>query len=172
MAKKKPLSVLFVILLPLALCAQVKNNFSVSGTVKDKRSGETLSGATIGFLDHPGLGVVSNSYGFYSITIPEGKYAMVVSFSGYAIDTVTLDLTQNIVLNRSMVPTNNQMQEVVVTSSRRSNNILKTPPGVQRLSMEDIKNVPVLFGEKDVLKTIQLLPGIKSSGDGKSGGKL
>src|SRR5882757_4031836 len=169
MVQNKCLSALLIILFPLALWAQPKHGFSVSGTIKDKKTGETLSGATVGFLEHPGLGVVTNSYGFYSITIPEGKYSMVISFSGYAIDTIALDLKQNIVQNRSMSATNNQMQEVVVTSSRRGNNMLKTPPGVQRLSMEDIKNVPVLFGEKDVLKTIQLLPGIKSSGDGKSG---
>lgn len=169
MAQNKMLPALLIILFPLVLCAQSRDDFSVSGTIKDKKTGETLTGASIGFLEHPGLGVVTNAYGFYSITIPEGKYAMVISFSGYAIDTVELDLTKNIVLNRNMSAANNQMQEVVVTSSRKNNNILKTPPGVQRLSMEDIKNVPVLFGEKDVLKTIQLLPGIKSSGDGKSG---
>jgi len=99
MAKKKPTVRPVCILLPLALCAQEKHNFSVSGTIKDKRSGETLSGATIGFLDHPGLGVVPCVWILFH-TIPEGKYAMVVSFSGYAIDTVALDLTQNIVLNR------------------------------------------------------------------------
>src|SRR5216684_1504664 len=168
MAMKKTLPALMILLLPMALFAQSPPNFSVSGTIKDKTSGETLSGATIGFPDHPGLGVVTNAYGFYSITIPAGKYSMVISFSGYAADTIVLDLRQNIVLNRNMSTANNALQEVVV-SARKGNNILRTPPGVQRLAMEDIKNVPVLLGEKDVLKTIQLLPGIKSAGDGKSG---
>ena len=88
-------TILFLFLVPLALCAQSKHNFSVSGTVKDKTTGETLTGATIGFLEHPGLGVVTNSYGFYSITIPEGKYSMVISYSGYAVDTIVLDLKEN-----------------------------------------------------------------------------
>ena len=169
MAQKKSFFLLFILFLPLALFAQSKHNFSVSGTVKDKTTGETLTGATIGFLEHPGLGVVTNSYGFYSITIPEGKYSMVISYSGYAVDTVVLDLKENTVLNRMMSSSNNQLQQVVVTSNRKSTNILKTPPGVQHLSMEDIKDIPVLLGEKDVLKTMQLLPGIKSAGDGKSG---
>jgi len=168
MVQKKSLFSLLIIFFPLALWAQSKHTFSVSGVIKDKKTGETLSGATIGFLEHPGLGVVTNAYGFYSITIPEGRYSMLISFSGYAADTTILDLTKNIVLNRSMSATNSQLQEVVV-SARKSNNILKTPPGVQHLSMQDIKDIPVLFGEKDVLKTIQLLPGIKSGGDGKAG---
>ena len=156
------------LLLPLALCAQQKRVFSVSGTIKDQRSGETLSGASIGFMGHPGLGVVTNGYGFYSITIPEGHYSMLISFSGYGTDTIPIDLIQNVVLNSSLSAGGNQMQEVVV-SGRKGNNILKTPPGVQRLAMQDIQDIPVLLGEKDVLKTIQLLPGIKSAGDGKSG---
>src|SRR5579859_4862769 len=168
MANNKPISMILLLLLPLALCAQTKRSFSVSGIIKDKRSGETLSGASIGFSDHPGLGVVTNAYGFYSITIPEGHYSMVVSFSGYGTDTIPIDLAQNTVLNRSLSAGGSQMQEVVV-SGRKANNILKTPPGVQRLAIQDIKDLPVLLGEKDVLKTIQLLPGVKSAGDGKSG---
>ena len=159
---------LLTILLPIALWAQPKPTFSVSGTIKDKKSGETLTGASIGFAGHPGLGVVTNAYGFYSITIPAGHYSMVVSFSGYATDTIFLDLQQNTVINQLMVAANSAMQEVVVTA-HKGNNILVTPPGVQHLNMNDIKDIPVLLGEKDVLKTIQLLPGIKSAGDGKSG---
>src|SRR5260221_5522304 len=168
MTKNKKLPGLLIMLLPLALCAQPKHNYSVSGTIKDKKSGETLSGATVGFLEHPG-GIVTNSYGFYSITIPEGKYSMIISYSGYATDTIVLDLKQNTVINKMMSAGNTQLKEVVVAARKGSNNILKTPPGLQRLSMEDIQNVPVLLGEKDVLKAIQMLPGIKSAGDGKSG---
>src|SRR5260221_9413 len=168
MTKNKKLPGLLIMLLPLALCAQPKHNYSVSGTIKDKKSGETLSGATVGFLEHPG-GIVTNSYGFYSITIPEGKYSMIISYSGYATDTIVLDLKQNTVINKMMSAGNTQLKEVVVAARKGSNNILKTPPGLQRLSMEDIQNVPVLLGEKDVLKTIQMLPGVKSAGDGNSG---
>lgn len=166
--EKNNMAITLLVLLPLALSAQ-KRNLSVAGTIKDKSSGETLTGATIGFPDHPDLGIVSNSYGFYSITIPEGHYTMVVSFSGYAPDTVAFDLKQNLVLNRSLSAGNAQLQQVVVTGSKKINNILKTPPGLQRLTVNDIKDVPVLLGEKDILKTLQLLPGVKSAGDGSSG---
>ncbi|MBN9384201.1 MAG: TonB-dependent receptor [Chitinophagaceae bacterium] len=168
MQQKRQMTALLGILLPLALCAQSKHNFSVAGTIKDGKSGETLNGATIGLLERPGLGVITNAYGFYSITIPEGRYSMVISFSGYTTDTIIFDLKENLVLNRSLSAGNNQLEQVVV-SGRRGNNILKAPPGVQRLAIEDIKDIPVLLGEKDVLKTIQMLPGIKPAGDGKSG---
>lgn len=153
---------------PAALFAQSKGKFTISGTIKDKASGERLSGASISFLQKPGMGVTTNSYGFYSITLPEGNWTLLASFSGYTLDSVNVALTGNKVVNLQMSTGRNQMQEVVVTS-RRSNNILRTPAGVQHLSMEDIKDIPVLLGEKDVLKTMQLLPGIKSGGDGKTG---
>src|SRR5260221_127715 len=94
---------------------------------------------------------------------------MIISYSGYATDPIVLDLKQNTVINKMMSAGNTQLKELVVAARKGSNNILKTPPGLQRLSMEDIQNVPVLLGEKDVLKAIQMLPGIKSAGDGKWG---
>ena len=148
--------------------AQTKQTFSLSGTVRDKNSGETLAGATVSFPERPGMGVVTNAYGYYSITLPNGNYSVVVSFSGYLPDTNRIDLHRNIVLNGMLSAGGSALQQVVV-AARKGVNILKTPPGVQRLSMTDIKEVPVLLGEKDVLKTIQLLPGIKSAGDGRSG---
>src|SRR5579872_2594923 len=102
MAKLKTIPALMAMLLPLALGAQQRQVFSVSGTIKDGRSGETLTGATIAFPDHPGLGVVTNAYGFYSITIPGGKYTMLISFSGFATDTMHIDLNKNMVLNESL----------------------------------------------------------------------
>jgi hypothetical protein len=168
MANSKRVPLLLVILFPLALYAQPKRNYSISGTIKDKKSGETLSGASVGFLGHPRLGVLTNSYGFYSITLEEGRYAVIISFSGYATDTIDLDLRQNVVLNQNLLPGGGTLQEVVV-SGRKATSLLKTPPGAQRLAISDIKDMPVLLGEKDVLKTIQMLPGIKSAGDGKSG---
>lgn len=154
--------------MPLILLAQ-QRVFSVSGTIRDERSGETLTGASIGFVGHAGLGVLTNSYGFYSITLPVGQYQMIVSFSGYAPDTIKVDLNKNLILNGKLSSGNTQLEQVVITSGRRTSNILKTPPGLQKLNVEDLKDVPVLLGEKDVLKTIQLLPGVKSAGDGSSG---
>src|SRR5579871_5624721 len=115
MATEKWLLYLLIITLPSTAFAQSATNFSVSGTIKDKKTGETLTGATVSFAGRPALGVTTNSYGFYSITIPAGHYRMFISFSGYATDTISLDLQQNTIVNRMMVAANIQMQEVVVT---------------------------------------------------------
>jgi hypothetical protein len=170
MQKAKYLIAIFFLLPPALLWAQTKNHFSISGTIKDKATGETLPGATVSFLQLPGVGVSANSYGFYSVSIPEGSYALVATYIGYRTDTLHIDLKGNLQQNISLETSSGQLKEVKISSgSGRSNNILVTPPGVQKLTINDIKNVPVLLGEKDVLKTIQLLPGIVAAGDGKAG---
>ncbi|MFC4231247.1 carboxypeptidase-like regulatory domain-containing protein [Parasediminibacterium paludis] len=158
-----------VLLLPMALLAQVKPKHTVNGTIRDKQTGETLIGANVKLTKLAGLGTVSNAYGFYSITAEEGSYTLVVSFAGYVNDTIALNLTKNTELNIALVPYRSQLEEVVVSTRKKNDNITKAVMGVQKLSINEIKNVPVIFGEKDVLKTIQLLPGIKSAGEGNSG---
>lgn len=141
---------------------------TISGTITDKKTGETLIGASILLLEDPASGVLSNSYGFFSLTARENNYTLVASFSGYANDTLRISLTKEIVHSIELNPISGQLQEVVV-SARRNDNITRTLPGMQKVTIDEIKNVPVLFGEKDILKTIQLLPGIKSGGDGSTG---
>ena len=141
---------------------------TISGTIKDQKTGETLIGASISLLENPEMGVLSNGYGFYSITAPEKNFTLIASFSGYENDTIKVSLTKNIFLPIDLKPAISELQEVVVTA-KRNDNITRTLPGMQNVSIEEIKNVPVIFGEKDILKTIQLLPGIKSGGDGSSG---
>lgn len=136
--------------------------------MKDQNTGETLIGASIVLLENPEMGVLSNGYGFYSITAPERNYTLVASFSGYKNDTLKVSLTKNIMLPVDLSPAGTELQEVVITA-RRNDNITRTLPGMQKLSIEEIKDVPVIFGEKDILKTIQLLPGIKTGGDGSTG---
>jgi hypothetical protein len=158
---------LIITLLAAHFCfAQQKH--TISGTIKDHNNGETLIGASIALLENPEMGVLSNAYGFYSISAPEGNYTLVASFSGYKNDTFNISLRKNIMLPVELNPVGTELQEVIITG-RRNNNITNTLPGMQKLSLEEIKDVPVLFGEKDILKTIQLLPGIKSGGDGSTG---
>lgn len=141
---------------------------TISGIITDQKTGETLIGASIILLESLGTGVLSNSYGFYSITAPERKYTLIASFSGYKNDTLQIFLTKDTMRSIELKPEGTQLEEVVITA-RRNDNITRTLPGVQKISIDEIKNVPVIFGEKDILKTIQLLPGIKSGGDGSSG---
>ncbi|MEP6951156.1 MAG: TonB-dependent receptor [Ginsengibacter sp.] len=149
------------------LFSQVK--YTASGTIRDKSSGETLIGATVILLEQPRSGVNSNAYGFYSVSAPAGNYTMVISFSGYRADSVKIILNRNLVIPVELGNEGIALQEVVVSTRRRDANVTAPLMGVQKLSMNEIRNIPVLFGEKDILKTIQLLPGIKSAGDGNSG---
>jgi len=157
---------LCLLVLPALLSAQTK--YAVSGTVRDKSSGETLIGATVMLKELPQASAITNSYGFYSISAPAGSYTLLVSYSNYKTDTIPLHLNKDQTLSFSLAVQGAQMQQVVVTAVR-STNVSKPLMGVQKLSVNDIKDIPVFFGEKDILKTLQLLPGIQSGGDGNSG---
>ena len=152
---------------PFLLSAQVRH--TVSGTIRDQSSGETLIGASVAILNHPRSTVQSNSYGFYSLNAAAGKYTIVVSFAGFRNDTLEVSLDKDVVIAVNLSPAEAEMQEVVVSANRNNANVTKPLMGVQKLSVNEIKDVPVIFGEKDILKTIQLLPGVQSGGDGSSG---
>ena len=170
MSKLKHMIIILLLFLPGLLQAQTKKTFTISGTIKEKTSGETLPAATVTFIELPGKGATSNSYGFYSISLPQGSYTMITSYTGYVSDTLKITIAKNIVINSNLKSGSGQLQEVQIkSSSARNSNILTTAAGVQRLNIKDVNNVPVLLGEKDVLKTIQLLPGIVSAGDGNAG---
>ena len=142
---------------------------TVNGTIKEQKSGEVLIGASVRLLEIPKSGTLSNAYGFYSITAPEGTYTLVTGFAGYKQDSLKIVLDKNITQPVEMSQRNAELQAVVISSKKTNENVVKPLMGVQKLSVEEIKNVPVIFGEKDVLKTIQLLPGVKSAGEGNSG---
>ncbi len=163
---KKLLFYLLLTLTGLGVYAQEKH--TISGTIKEKSSGEILIGAAAYLLELPKTGTVSNSYGFYSITAPAGTYTLIISFAGFRQDSVKVVLDKNIIIQVQLLPAA-ELMSVTVNSRKRNENVTKPLMGVQKLSVNEIKNVPVLFGEKDVLKTIQLLPGVKSAGEGSSG---
>lgn len=163
---KKGLFLIITLFAGLAVFAQQKH--TVSGTIKDQQTGETLIGASISLVGSPESGSVSNHYGFYSVSAPENNYTLVASFSGYKDDSIKISLQHDQMLTIQLVPQSTKMQEIVI-KARKGDNITQTLPGVQKISINEIKNVPVIFGEKDILKTIQLLPGIKSGGDGSAG---
>ncbi len=167
MFKIRSLLPVALLVIPIALTAQ--NRFTVSGTIRDKVSGETLIGASILLLGQSHSTALSNSYGFYSLNAARGNYKMVISFAGYQSDTIDIALTKDVVVAVNLAAGGPRLQEVVVTASKSNNNVSKPLMGVQKLSIDEIKDLPVLFGEKDILKTIQLLPGVQSGGDGSSG---
>ncbi|WP_246581278.1 TonB-dependent receptor [Echinicola shivajiensis] len=154
---------LFANSLTFSLLAQDK--VTVSGTIEDASSGEGLIGATI-FIKELGTGGTSNVYGFYSLTVPEGEYTLVYSFVGYESVTKSISLFDDQSLNLELEPESTQLEEVVVTADPEDSNVRSTQMSVNKLDMREVSAIPVIFGEKDIVKTIQLLPGIKSSEGG------
>ncbi|MEY4049994.1 MAG: hypothetical protein RL262_828 [Bacteroidota bacterium] len=141
---------------------------TVNGTVKDKLTGESIIGAVIKIEQLANVVVTSNEYGFYAISLPKGKYDLRISFVGYEEKRIPILLNAPLITN-VFLESKNQLTEVVVSSKRKDDNLTKAQIGTETLNMQSISKVPVIFGEKDVLKTIQLLPGVKSAGEGNSG---
>ncbi len=146
-----------------------QQKFTISGFIRDTKTGENLIGATITIKELQGKGAGTNAYGFYSITLPAGRYQITSQFIGYAPEILQINLDKSIRQNFALTEQINTLGEVVVSGQRRDDNITKTSMGMQKLNTSEIKSIPVLFGENDVLKTIQLLPGIKPAGEGSSG---
>ena len=156
-----------LLLVTTQISAQQK--FTISGSIKDKKNGETMFGVTVFPIELSGVGASCNEYGFYSLTLPEGKYHIVCSFMGYKADTMLINLKANIKSDRFMSDNALLMKEVVVAAEKKDDNLTNTNIGMEKLDIKEIAKIPVIFGEKDVLKTIQLLPGVKSAGEGNSG---
>jgi len=163
------LQVLFFVLLAGSGTTLAQSKFTISGIVKDGSNGEKLISGTIAIKELPGTGTDTNEYGFYSITLPQGKYTLIAEYIGYETKEVIVELNRNVKLNFNLDQKENQLQEVVVTNERRDVNVTGTQMGAQKLDMKQMNSLPVLFGEKDVLKSIQLLPGIIPEGEGSSG---
>ena len=141
-----------------------RESVTVSGHITDKASGETLIGA--GVLSG-GAGTVSNNYGFYTLTLPQGQATLEYSYVGYENVRLTLDLRRDTTINIAL-KANTQLREAVVSAQRESG-ISATKMSAIEIPMHIIQNTPVLFGEADVLKTIQLMPGVQSGAEGFSG---
>ncbi|HUX54783.1 MAG TPA: TonB-dependent receptor [Williamwhitmania sp.] len=167
MLKKHALLLFLFLILMVRVSAQGKA--TVSGTIKDRATGETLIGVNISIQGLSGIGVISNEYGFYSLTLPSGRYNLYFSYVGYKTDTVAVNLSASQMVNVSLVSGSKQLQEIVVSAVRKNENIRSAQSGIERIDPKEVSNIPVLFGEKDIVKTFQLLPGVQSASEGSSG---
>lgn len=159
-------SIIFL-LLSSTLFAQEK--YSISGTVKDQSSGETLFGATV-FIKDSSIGTNTNEYGFYSITAPLGSYTLIISYLGFddIEKEVVLDKDQSIMIE--LAETSNQLNEVILRTEDSEEISLRKPQmSVSKLNVATIKQMPAVLGEIDIIKSIQLLPGVTNNGEGSSG---
>jgi hypothetical protein len=157
------------ILLFLSIACFGQKKFTISGIIKDGLTGETLIGATIRIKELPQIGTATNSYGFYSLYMPEGEYTLQFTYTGYQPIEQHVSLHQDQKVNISLTQ-NSSMKEVVISANKPNNDNVASPQmGVEKLSMAQINQIPVLLGEKDILKTISLLPGVIAAGEGNTG---
>jgi hypothetical protein len=140
----------------------------VSGYVKDASNGETLIGAAI-YVQELKTGTITNIYGFYSLSIPKGAYNLTISYVGYEPVSLQINIESSITRHIELSPNNMMLKEVVITDRRTNENVKDAQMGSVKMNTETIKKVPALMGEVDILKTLQLLPGIQNTAEGFSG---
>jgi hypothetical protein len=147
---------------------QAKQKFTISGVITDANNNETLIGVNISIPELK-TGVTTNEYGFYSLTLPKGNYTLKIEYIGFQTVEEKIQLTQNTKKSFKLGSSEQQLDEIVITSNKKSTNIKSTEMSVNKLSMATIKKMPVVLGEADVLKSILLLPGVTNAGEGQSG---
>lgn len=145
-----------------------KSSVTLSGYLKDAATGGALVGATV-VVKALNLGTSADEKGFYSLRVPGGPQHVTFTFVGYAPHEVDLTLTGNRTYSVKLVPSGSALGEVVVTSSRAVQNVQSTQTGVNHLDVKTIKLVPALLGEVDVVRTLLLLPGVSTVGEGATG---
>lgn len=145
-----------------------QNKYTVSGYVKDAKTGEMLVGADV-YIKELLKGGSTNTYGFYSITVPEGEYTLVGQYFGFTDFSKKIDLRSDLRVNIDLGFFLDTIEEVVVEGERKDNNTTGTQMGTIELDMNKLKTLPAFMGEVDVLKSVQLLPGVQSAGEGNTG---
>ncbi|MBX3164082.1 MAG: TonB-dependent receptor [Bacteroidetes bacterium] len=154
------------LLFSLSVFAQEK--FTISGYIKDAKNGEALTGATI-LKQGTVMGAAANVYGFYSLTLPKGEHTLVVSFIGYKTFTLSVNLDKNITKKFELSEEGTDLAEVEVTAQADDHNIKSVEMSVAKLDIKQINKIPALLGEVDVIRAIQLLPGVTTMGEGATG---
>jgi hypothetical protein len=145
--------------------------FTISGTLKDATNGEDLYGGMIKVKELTNVGAISNAYGFFSLTLEKGTYTLIFRSTGFESKETVVELNKDIELEVELdIPKDVQnIEEVEVKAQKENENITGSGMDVTRLDPKDIETIPVLFGEKDIMKTLQLTPGVKGAGEGNAG---
>ncbi len=146
-------------------------DFTISGSVTDATNGEDLFGAVIKVKELGNTGTNSNSYGFYSLTLPQGDYTLIYRSTGFETQEKKIHLFSDTIIDVELnIPKDvQQIGEVIVSAEKENDNITSSGMNVTRFDPKSIETIPVLFGEKDIMKTLQLTPGVKTAGEGNSG---
>lgn len=152
----------------ISFIIQAQVNVTLIGSVKDASNGEDLIGATI-YIEQLKTGTATNSFGFYSISMKPDLYTFRVSYLGYQTKQFTIPVDRQLTYNIKLEPSTEQLGEILISTEAINQNIVGVEMGTFKLDPKTIKSIPVLFGEQDLLKTIQLMPGVSSAGEGGSG---
>tara|TARA_R110002050_G_scaffold33007_2_gene84427 strand:- start:2609 stop:5002 length:2394 start_codon:yes stop_codon:yes gene_type:complete len=151
-----------------AIAQSKKSKVTISGYITDAATGEDLIGATVK-VKQLGTGSITNVYGFYSITLEPSFYTIEVSYIGYQTYSDSFQLKESQTLNITLTSSDKVLQEFVISAEKEDQNVTNTQMSVEKLSIETIKDIPQLLGEADVIKSLQLRPGVTSVGEGASG---
>ncbi len=165
--KKSLILVLFVIFLQSVFAVVPVEKVNLNGYIKDAANGEVLIGATV-TVKGSGRGVATNTYGFYSLNLPKGSYELEFSYVGYKPVSKKVALNANMKLDMELESDTRSLQEVTVTAERKDANVTRNAMSAQKIEIGAIRKIPALMGEIDLLKAIQLLPGVVSAGEGTS----
>ncbi len=145
-----------------------QNKYTLSGTITDAESGEDLAGALLS-VQNSSYNTICNPYGFYSITIPEGNFNIEIQFVGYENQVLKVNLHSNQVIDFTMKPVSYELENIEVRGKSADHNVTSLGMGSLKINPKQIENIPVLFGERDLIKVMQLLPGVKQAGEGNAG---
>lgn len=160
---------LLVLLLTAFIFVTAQPGFVISGHIRDGASGEDLPGASVLILNKTGLGTVSNSYGFYSLSLQPGKYKIRFQYIGFEPREMEIELSGNRKMDVELSEKSVELGYITVTGEKADRNITSVEMGNVKMVPKEIEKIPVIFGEQDIMKTMQLTPGIKSAGEGSSG---
>ena len=163
---KNILAIFFIFFASLQAISQEK--FTISGVVSDSRNKETLIGVSV-YIQETKTGIVTNEYGFYSITLPKGDYTILTSYVGYQTVEEKISLNQNTKKNFLLSESSQVLNEVIIVDNKKRIDIRKPEMSVNKLTIQEIKEMPVIFGEVDIIKSILTLPGVTNAGEGQSG---
>ncbi|MEC3906277.1 TonB-dependent receptor [Tamlana sp. 2201CG12-4] len=162
-------NIVLVLCLVLVTTLTAQNTYSIRGVVKDFKNGETLLGATV-LIKGTSNGAITNAYGFYSLTAQEGHYTLVVSYMGYKEVEKEIILSKDQVIDFEIEELSEQLDEIVIIAEEAEHvNIAKPQMGVSKIKAATIKQMPAVLGEVDVIKSIQMLPGVTNNGEGTAG---
>ncbi len=159
---------LFVLLFCSSLIISQTREITVSGFIYDSETGEELLGVNV-YYPKLSIGTTSNEYGFYSLTIPAQKGELIFSYVGYNKKVIKIKGEKSVRRDIKLIPAAVKINEVVVEERRSDENVKSVDMGTDEISPKEVQNIPVILGEQDILKTIQLMPGISGAGEGNSG---